>query len=935
MKKFIPYIITRPRQSIVYGLFGILGFLLILLTVNERNRRPLKGKTIYLSLTEQSLTQLKEEEEIPVHILTKLDVLKDQEYPTQGSFIHALETTIGEKETFRNQWIILSYAWKTSWKATSNYSETMARLAVDGNLKTHWSSHVPMTFGMFFQVDIGTPALLNGLVLRVGKEKQGQPVRWIVKTSQDGEHWQTAIARQHFTHSSMLAIMFAPVQARYIQIIQTSSSSSDSPWLIHELDFLQPIIPWQFERSTLIFWVLGWIFIIMSVLLGATVHGAPWKKVGVSIVIILIILLGWFLRVYDLGSYELSEKELQHLSALNIGEKKHTEWLKGYVQNPETGISWLILLSIRWAYQMCLDYSVSIRIVPAIFGVLTIFLVLWGWKTFLQKARSFFRQEQGNIWEGIIASALVSISGFSIWLSRKGDFSISLLFFILLYLIITYRFLYQQATYGWVPILSLLVCAGFLIDPAMGYVPIGIILFGGLELFLQGSHKSRFHQKNQTFRILLYIVSVLPLYACWYFLVKKGNVTSVSLSLTFFRDSFLPGLSQLFQFSGLTGIVFWMGMGIVLVGIIQIVIRKNYGEWFLYIQGILFMLLISLVPPSEHTSPFLMLTLLLSFGFAKGITTILSFFTSKLKHQQPGLSRGQGWITQIVVLVCVVLYMVLFSFNSLFLGHPEYPYASELYQEYSRKKQINTLMDSIKTDPDECKRIVVLDQRLAELYPVLYMIDSWFLEFSELKRLSELGRFWTYIFIPISSKNNEKQDIMNFLDRYYTEIGRSAGVVLYALQETIQPQRQRYIWRDLWIGTGHHIEDEDSTTGIVRMGTPDDPPGLLSFGPFCQVCTDGRHTARFVLRSNGDSAEVVATLQVVANTYNPLASLELKGTDFLGSTAYQTFDLDFDLDLAENPAFQAKRLQFFVDFTGKSEVRLDYIDLILDPEKNL
>jgi hypothetical protein len=457
MGKFISYIITRPRQSVVYGLFGILGLLLILLTVNERNRRPLKGKTIYLTLTEQSLTQIKEEEEIPTQILTKLEVLKDQEYLTQESFIHALETTIGEEDTFRNKWIILSYAWKTSWKATSNYSKTVARLAVDGNLKTYWSSHVPMTFGIFFQVDIGTPALLNGLVLRVGKEKQGQAVRWIVKTSQDGEHWQTAIARQHFTHSSMLAILFAPVQARYIQIIQTASSSSDSPWLIHELDFLQPIVPWQFERSTLIFWILGCMFIIMSVLLGGSVHGASWKKIVVSITITIIVLLGWFLRVYDLGSYELSEREFQYLAALDTGEAKHTEWLKEYVQNPETGISWVTLLFIRWAYQMCLDYSVSIRIVPAIFGVLTIFLVFWGWKIFLQKARSFFRQEQGNIGEGIIASALVGISGFPIWLSRTGDFSISLLFFLLLYLIVTYRFLYQQATYGWVPILSIIV----------------------------------------------------------------------------------------------------------------------------------------------------------------------------------------------------------------------------------------------------------------------------------------------------------------------------------------------------------------------------------------------------------------------------------------------------------------------------------------------
>ena len=44
---------------------------------------------------------------------------------------------------------------KSVWQATSNYSEAGADLAIDQDLKTWWSSYFAMTFGMYFQIDVG------------------------------------------------------------------------------------------------------------------------------------------------------------------------------------------------------------------------------------------------------------------------------------------------------------------------------------------------------------------------------------------------------------------------------------------------------------------------------------------------------------------------------------------------------------------------------------------------------------------------------------------------------------------------------------------------------------------------------------------------------------------------------------------------------------
>ncbi len=822
---------------------------------------------------------------------------------------------------------------KPTWKVTSNFSANTTTFAIDRNSKTQWSSYVPMSFGMFFQVDITTLAVINGLVLDAGEDRDGQPTEWVVKTSLDGENWQETNLQRHINYRSMLAILFDPVRARYIQIILTADSSSE--WLIYELDLLRPIVPWQFERSTLMFWILGCVFTLVSALLFIPNQISSWKEVIRPVVIILIVLLGWFLRVYDINSYELSDKELKYFSLLDFGRYTHAEWLQGFFQSTEMGTSWLAFLLSRWTYQVSSNYLVSLRIVPAIFGVCTVFLVCLIWNIFFSERQTSPYHRQGVVREELLASALISLSGFPIWLSRRGDFSVILVFFILLYLAVAYHFLYRKGSYGWVVVLILLAFTGFFIDPAMGYVPIGVIVFSGLSLFLPFRDV---RLKEQALRVALYLIAVLPLGGYWYLSVTKAGNKALSLSPISFDQKFFNQLSQALTYSGFTGIISWVLWGIVLVGIVQLIYYRNHGEWFLYIQGTLFSILVLLFSsPENSSSPSLLLTVLILFLLVKGIHTILFLFFFRSKRQKPDKHPGSDRLTKhysiarTVVLIGIGLYFTLFSFNSLFFGYPAYPYASAMYEEYSQEKRIGKLVRHITTDPDECKSVGILDQSLSDFYPTVYKIDAYFVELSGLKRLAEWGRFWTYIFAPISLENPDKEKITRFLNQYYTELGKSTQVVLYKLRDEFYEQHQHYSSRYLFSDIGRHIEDESSSSGWVRYATKEDFPGILSVSPAYRTCQRGRYTARFALRSPGDTDEIVAILEVIANRYNSLLQLEVKGSDFVAPTAYQIINLPFDLDMTDNPAFQMKRLQLLVHFTGKSEVKVDYIELI--PEK--
>lgn len=838
---------SRLYRPVLRGVFVILGVLLLLLLVNEKNWKPIKGK------------------------------------PT--------------------------------WNVTSNYSDDTTHFAFDRNLDTAWSPPLAMTFGMYVQIDVGAPTTLNGIVLH-GKDIREHPVEWLIKTSMDGVHWHTIIPQQHFIYKTMFIVGFTRVQAQYLQIIQTSFRATELPWTIAEIDLLQPVFPWQFARETLVFRILGWLLLILIVLLFLPSQQAWSTRLLPACLILLIVLAGWELRIFDITRYEPALREFYKLTLTDFGRYSQQEWLKQYIQSSKTATSWLCLLLNRWCYQLLAQPLVSLRIVSALFGACSALIVFGLRNMFAPKIphlKTPFPLAFPDLTESMLGAALVSVSGYSLWLSRHSEFSLALLCCFLVYVAITYRFLYQHGSYGWIPLLLALLCAGFFIEPVMGYLPIGIGIYGGLFL-LFSQQRLRRHAWQ---RYGVYLGSALPLGICWAVFGEK-NFLVPSLS----KETFVE-LFRAIALCGLTGwwaLIFWAMAGL---GILQFIVRRNRAEWFLYLQGVVFSLCIMGFAPDYRPSAFLILTTLLLLLIAKGLWASVTFF---LSHKPP---RLLGYAVQIAVLGGAIAYFVGFAVNSLFWGSAAWPYEQTFYARYQMEKQIGALLEQLRSDPNECKVMVTPDQEIAELYPELYGIAPYRVTYTDMQRLASLGRFGDYLLLSTTSDYAQSQEMLAFLDAYYTEYGRSARVAVYALRDEFSRLPQRYSWQDLDHTTGHHLEDPRSQSGIVRIATPEDPPGLLvAMFPF-RICTKGHHTARFALWSENDDPEhVVAILEVFSDTSEKIARKVLTGKDFPDPAAYHTFDLSFELDLTENPALQKRQALCVVHFPAKTEVRLDYIEFI-------
>ena len=857
MNRVISYLIQYPRRVLYYVLFGVLGVLLLLLAINDKNWKPLKSKK--------------------------------------------------------------------GWEAISNYSQLGVPQAIDQDLETWWSSYFAMTFGMYFQVDIGQPVVMNGVLLRVGKERQGQPTEWVLKTSVDGESWDTPETRNGLVYRSMLVIPFEPIQARYVQITQTAVASSvPSPWFIYEFDILQPVVPWHFARSTLLLVILAWGLVIVGVMLFLHRQHTFCSPVVLTILMLIIMLFGWLLRVYDLRPYEFSDHEDRYFSQLEFHRSSDGEWLKTYFERSKSGAYCLTLLLIRWANRFGQSQLAAFRIVSAVFGIGLVFLIYFIW--------GMFSQDENAGWEALAASALVSFAGWPIWLSRSGDFSASLLCIFLLYLFVGYRFLYKRGTYVFALLLAILLPLGLLLHPMMSLVPIGLLLFGGSHLllckvspgFLQAWHVQSYHLRHNLPRFVIYLLSILPGCGYWLIFLREGDRVSAFAWQNL--GTYGTEILRMLAICGISGITVWIFWGLVLVGFWQIVSARGHGEWFFFFQGGLFILFCAFGSlEARHASLFLLVLMLFLLG-VRGILWGITFLGPRLK-ERPHQRICTG------ILSCVAGYILLFSLNSFFIGSPTFPYSSGAFAEYQARKHFTDLARHIRQDPKECKQIVTLDRQFAGMFSANYGARVDVLKLAELQRWADQGFLYPYMFSTISHADKNRRTA-RFLKHYYTEIGRSSQVILYYLREEFHNLPQRYYARDLFFNIGYHFEDPQAPQALVRFAKPEYMPGLLAFGPYCRVCRSGKYIARFVLRVLERPEEPVAILEVVPDYQEVLAKRELRGTEFPDSSDYHSFDVPFDMNFFDNPAYQMKRLQFFVQFTAKTELRLYYIELIPEEERH-
>jgi mono/diheme cytochrome c family protein len=121
----------------------------------------------------------------------------------------------------------------SKWTFTASDNPNGLKLALDGAIKTRWSTNKPQKEGQWIQFDMTKPFALTSLVLDASPSKDDYPRKYEVRTSADGETWSDPVASGK--GATVTTIDFpAKAPARYVRITQTSSDKGCF-WSINEL----------------------------------------------------------------------------------------------------------------------------------------------------------------------------------------------------------------------------------------------------------------------------------------------------------------------------------------------------------------------------------------------------------------------------------------------------------------------------------------------------------------------------------------------------------------------------------------------------------------------------------------------------------------------------------------------------------------------------
>jgi len=118
--------------------------------------------------------------------------------------------------------------------ATASRDKGNAKNALDGNVRTRWSTGRPMKPGDWFVLDLGVESTVRGLSLDTKNSSNDYPRAYEVFVSFDGGNWGDPILRDKGTKPITDIAFGQPVRTRFIKILQTGSSDSWH-WSIHKL----------------------------------------------------------------------------------------------------------------------------------------------------------------------------------------------------------------------------------------------------------------------------------------------------------------------------------------------------------------------------------------------------------------------------------------------------------------------------------------------------------------------------------------------------------------------------------------------------------------------------------------------------------------------------------------------------------------------------
>jgi glucose/arabinose dehydrogenase/mono/diheme cytochrome c family protein len=127
---------------------------------------------------------------------------------------------------------------QAQWKVTASHGSRTAPLAIDGDLKTRYTTDKSQVPGMWFQVELPERTTITALRLDCRTSARDYPRGYKVELSDDGKNWNRLVATGQGT-GTLTEIIFPATKTKSIRITQTGSASGLF-WSIHELQILKP-----------------------------------------------------------------------------------------------------------------------------------------------------------------------------------------------------------------------------------------------------------------------------------------------------------------------------------------------------------------------------------------------------------------------------------------------------------------------------------------------------------------------------------------------------------------------------------------------------------------------------------------------------------------------------------------------------------------------
>jgi len=123
-------------------------------------------------------------------------------------------------------------AWKMRVSASAESGK--AKLALDGDKRTKWSTGRPMKTSDWFAIDLGAERKIKRIVLDSGEAKKDYPRGWKTYISKDGKDWGRSMHRGDGKKNPVWITFDKPVTTRHIKITLTRKHDKNH-WTIADL----------------------------------------------------------------------------------------------------------------------------------------------------------------------------------------------------------------------------------------------------------------------------------------------------------------------------------------------------------------------------------------------------------------------------------------------------------------------------------------------------------------------------------------------------------------------------------------------------------------------------------------------------------------------------------------------------------------------------